>query len=166
MFSPPSAADRAKALVAYGVAYLAFSVGVALFISTVGVVMLFIYRMWQAIQGFPARTTPGLAVGFMFLPFFNIYWIFQVYWGWAKDYNAYTTKSRLFHVRTSEGMALAVCITALASGLAWLIPPLGGAAALVNMGLTVAFMSQVCNDLKMLEVARLNAAGPVEVVPE
>ena len=50
---------------------------------------LFWHRAWRAIQGPAARTTPGKAVGFMFIPFFNLYWAFQLIWGFAKDTNAF-----------------------------------------------------------------------------
>lgn len=52
------------------------------------VAAVLIYKIWAAIQGPTARTTPGKAVGFLFIPFFNFYWIFQAFWGWTKDYNA------------------------------------------------------------------------------
>ena len=55
----------------------------------VAVNLTFIYKLWDAIQfGGQARTTPGKAIGFMFIPLFNIYWLFQVLPGWATDYNA------------------------------------------------------------------------------
>ena len=46
--------------------------------------------MWAAIQDGYARTTPGKAIGFMFIPFFNIYWMFQAIWGYSKDYNNFS----------------------------------------------------------------------------
>ena len=66
--------------------------------------MVLIYKLWAAIQGGPARTTPGKAVGFSFIPFFNLYWVFQVYWGWAKDYNQYADELGLPLPRVSEGL--------------------------------------------------------------
>ena len=54
--------------------------------------MIFIYRIWAAIQDGHARATPEKAVGFLFIPFFNLYWVFQVFWGFAQDFNAYTLR--------------------------------------------------------------------------
>src|SRR5215471_2350261 len=51
------------------------------------VYLVFIYKIWDAIPDRFARTTPGKAVGFLFIPIFGIYWIFQVLWGFAKDCN-------------------------------------------------------------------------------
>jgi hypothetical protein len=56
-----------------------------------GAVMQYIlvYRFWQVVQDGFARTTPGKAVGFLFIPFFNYYWFFIGFWGLAKDMNGY-----------------------------------------------------------------------------
>lgn len=47
---------------------------------------IILYRAWCILQPGEARTTPGQAVGFCFIPIFNIYWIFNVYSGWATDW--------------------------------------------------------------------------------
>lgn len=57
------------------------------------VFMILLYKMWQFIPSNYRRTTPGKAVGFLFIPFFNIYWIFQALWGWAKDFNKFVSKN-------------------------------------------------------------------------
>jgi hypothetical protein len=46
-----------------------------------------LYRAWSCLQAGGPRTTPGKAIGFMFIPFFNIYWIFVVINGLPKDWN-------------------------------------------------------------------------------
>jgi len=51
------------------------------------VLFVLIFRMWQSLDRRFARTTPGRAVGFLFLPVFSIYWLFQVIWGWGRDWN-------------------------------------------------------------------------------
>lgn len=50
---------------------------------------ILIYKFWQVIQDGFARTSPGKAVGFLFIPFFNFYWMYVAYHGLAKDMNAY-----------------------------------------------------------------------------
>ena len=42
------------------------------------------YRLWRLIPKDIAQTTPGKAVGFMFIPFFNFYWISVSYLGLSK----------------------------------------------------------------------------------
>ena len=53
---------------------------------------MYIYRMWLIIQGPQARTTPGKAVGFLFIPLFNLYWMFISIGLWAKDYNRFASQ--------------------------------------------------------------------------
>src|SRR5262245_1631061 len=59
--------------------------GVIPLVVAVVVQMVLLYKLWAAIQDpvLRPRTTPGYAVGLLFVPFYNLYWIFQAYWGWA-----------------------------------------------------------------------------------
>lgn len=50
---------------------------------------ILVYKLWQVVQDGFARTSPGQAVGFMFIPYFNYYWFLPAYHGLAKDLNAY-----------------------------------------------------------------------------
>jgi hypothetical protein len=54
-----------------------------------------IYRMWNVINDGKARMTPGEAIGYLFVPFYNLYWMFQVWGGFVTDYNAYLDRYRL-----------------------------------------------------------------------
>ena len=45
------------------------------------------YKCWKAVPTEIARTTPGKAVGFLFIPVFNFYWAFVSYMGLAEDLN-------------------------------------------------------------------------------
>lgn len=47
------------------------------------------YKMWMAIQDNHISTSPGKAVGFLFIPLYNIYWAFYMFVGFAEDYNAF-----------------------------------------------------------------------------
>jgi hypothetical protein len=79
------------------------------------VIFILVYKMWAAIQGRGARTTAGRALGFMFIPLFNFYWLFQVYWGWTKDYNRIRESDNVELPSMPEGIALAVCILPILS---------------------------------------------------
>jgi hypothetical protein len=76
--------------------------------SVVGVVMswVMIYKMWAAIQDGAAFTTPGKALGFLFIPFFNYYWVFQALPGWATDYNLYIQRHGIQVRPMSRGLIL------------------------------------------------------------
>ena len=72
---------------------------------------MMIYKMWAAIQDGHARTSPGKAVGFMFIPLFNIYWFVQVFYGWAKDYNSFLVRHQLNAPKVSENTFLTYVIS-------------------------------------------------------
>lgn len=50
---------------------------------------ILIYKFWQIVQDGFARTSPGKAVGFLFIPFFNFYWLFVAYFGLSRDFKSY-----------------------------------------------------------------------------
>ena len=56
-------------------------VGVPILIAAAVFYFIMLYRLWQTVQDGRARTTPGKAIGFLFIPFFNIYWQFVAIWG-------------------------------------------------------------------------------------
>lgn len=57
---------------------------------------ILIYKFWKVVQDGYARTTSGRAVGFLFIPLFNIYWFFHAYYGLAKDLNGYMNRNFRF----------------------------------------------------------------------
>jgi hypothetical protein len=64
----------------------------------------------KSIQDGSPRMTPGKAVGFLFIPFFNLYWLFQVYSGFATDYNNYLKEKNLQAPPLSSGLMTAMAI--------------------------------------------------------
>ena len=86
------------------------------FTYSIIVYLMLLYKAWAAIQDGQARTTPGKAVGFCFIPFFNVYWIFQAFYGFALDFNRYAERQNL-PLRLQEGLFLAYPILLLASSL-------------------------------------------------
>ncbi len=75
--------------------------------------LVFLYKAWNQIQDGYATATPGQAVGFLFIPFFNFYWIFVAYRGLAVDLNRYLQRNRISAAPVPEGLAVAMCITTL-----------------------------------------------------
>ncbi len=102
---------------------------------------IILYKCWAVIQDGNARTTPGKAVGFNFIPFFNFYWIFVAYSGWAKDANNYIRRYQLPVALTSEGLATAMCVLSLIS----IIPYVGFLTGLVVLILMIIMMNQFTN---------------------
>ena len=120
------------------------------------VTFILIYKMWAAIQGRGARTSAGMALGFMFIPLFNFYWLFQVYWGWTKDYNRIRESEDVRLPAMPEGIGLAVCVLPLLS-MCFIFAGLivGGfksfseGTAAVNIGIQASWMVGLVNMILM-----------------
>lgn len=74
--------------------------------------MIALYRSWKTLLPHEASTTPGKAVGFLFIPFFNLYWIFVAFYSFATDVNK---KNRRYGymLPANEGAILSECIVYL-----------------------------------------------------
>lgn len=77
--------------------------------------LIALYRCWSVIPSAIARTTPRKAVGYLFIPFFNLYWIFVAVRGLAVDANEFMDQTVVSEKRISEGLSIAYCIIALLS---------------------------------------------------
>ncbi len=87
--------------------------GEVLLMYAAAVFAVLLYKSWKAIQDGHARTSPGKAVGYLFIPVFNFYWAFQAYWGFARDYNRFVARHALDAPTVAEGLYLAACIMTL-----------------------------------------------------
>jgi len=56
---------------------------------------LLLARMWSAIQDGQTAITVGKAIGFHFIPLFNIYWIFRAWGSYPTEYNNYIDRYAL-----------------------------------------------------------------------
>ena len=106
------------------------------------VFMVLIHKMWASIQDGHARTTPGSAVGFLFIPLFSLYWIFPAFWGFAKDYNAFTLRHGLKDAPTlSPGLFLAYSLLLLAGS----VPVVGVLLWPVAFVVGIVMISRICD---------------------
>src|SRR5262249_39074755 len=122
--------------------------GLAVLVSLgVGVVVLvLLYKMWAAIQDGYARMSSGKAVGFLFIPFFNAYWVFQVIWGYAKDYHRCVARHALPAKPLPEGLFLAYTILGWTT---WL-PGIGVVLLLVHTILGLSMIAKICDGVNAL----------------
>ena len=88
---------------------MAAAVPIPILIATIFHLML-VYKIWDSIRDGNPRMSPGKAVGFLFIPFFNIYWLFQVYPGFATDYNNYLQQKGISAKPLSHGLMVAMAI--------------------------------------------------------
>ncbi len=74
---------------------------------------VFIYNFWKSIPQEFARTTPGKAVGFMLIPFFNLYWYFVAFYHGSKDID----KALSEYVQQGRNRGERPCYTGSVGGL-------------------------------------------------
>jgi hypothetical protein len=83
-------------------------------ITTLVFTYMLLYQLWKLIPLDIARTTPGKAVGFSFIPIFNFYWWFVAFWGLGKDMNE-TLYRRGIPYQVNAGLGLASCVLCIVS---------------------------------------------------
>jgi hypothetical protein len=117
----------------------------ALIVTTVFWCIL-LYRHWSMLQGHGARTTPGKAVGFGFIPFYCFYWWFVAYAGLAKDNNRYLDQAGITSARMSYGFAVTYCILGVLLCTIGLFPVVGAGlnVPLMIIGFILALQQRDC----------------------
>lgn len=126
---------------------LAIAGGIAMLVS--------LHALWATIQPPPrgvaepgtARTTPGAAVGFMFIPLFNFYWVFQAWVGLAADMNKALDARRLSPLHVPRGLAVAICVCAIVSAIPF-VGLLTGLANMIMMPLLLSGLFRAANALR------------------
>jgi hypothetical protein len=106
-------------LLGVGLATSWFFIGIPAVIAAIVLRCVIMYKAWNQVQDGYQRTTPGKAVGFCFIPFFNFYWIFVAYHGLAQDINSYMRRNAVPGELMSEGLALTYCILVLCCIIPW-----------------------------------------------
>ena len=83
---------------------------------------MLLYRYWNLIPRDQTSMTSGKAVGFLFIPFFGLYWSFESVWGLGKQFQSLTNygKGKL------ESMSLVFCICGAVSAGALLFAGIFG----------------------------------------
>jgi hypothetical protein len=104
----PNARQTADLIAALSIPVFGLA-GVALIVMQVFFYIL-LYKAWNQIQDGHAQTSPGQAVGFLFIPFFNLYWVFVAYRGLAVDMNHYARRHDLDIPPVSDALVMAWCI--------------------------------------------------------
>ncbi len=131
------------------------------------------YKMWAAIQDGHVRIGPGLAVGLLFVPIFNLFWGFVVFGGFAREYNRYLERHSIRAARLSPALfacfMIPIWIDALGSrmllageGRYW--PVAWGCFALALGFAWLGITHRICravNDLDESASVRPAAAGAV-----
>jgi len=97
-------------LMAAGIPLCILIIGIPAVIASLVLYYILLYRFWDLIQDGSPRTTPGKGIGFLFIPFFSLYWKFVAIHGLAQDMNRYTRDRGIATPRVNEELALTLCI--------------------------------------------------------
>jgi hypothetical protein len=135
------------------VALIGILIGALVMLAGIVLNYIFLYKCWDLIQDGRARTSPGKAVGFMFIPFFNWYWQFVALRGLAEDLNLYSRRYRLQAREAPVGILTAACILVLCG----LLPFVGGCAQLIGAILLFIGMLMVKSTVQDIAAARMAA---------
>jgi hypothetical protein len=130
-----------------------------------------VYKIWAALPPEYARTTPGKAVGFLFIPLFNYYWYFVALFGWTEDFRRYARERSFAGPRPSPFVASAIGVLNLvttplgiATGLAE-IPLAGSVIGLPLTVLLVVFAFQACAAVNALPPEAVQSARAARGTP-
>ena len=69
-----------------------------------------LHKLWSLIPVEEAKTTPGKTVGFLFIPIFNLYWNFIVFYGLVQALDSQTRRRGINNKKVSKGLCLGFCI--------------------------------------------------------
>jgi hypothetical protein len=144
-------------LIALGIALVFFALLLSLVLPTVAMAVL-VYKMWSSLPAEHRRTGPGAAVGFLFIPFFNLYWVFQAYPGFATDYNKYVSHVDPNARRLSEGPFITIAILSVFSAIPY-IGVLAALPSLIVLGFVISAACDAVSTLRALSAAGVEAAG-------
>lgn len=107
---------------AIGVPALIIVIGIGGVIVAVVFSCIILFHLWSLIPKETAKTTPGRAVGFLFIPLFSFYWNFVAIHGLATSLNVETNKLNIADKKVNEQLSLAFCIVAIASAVLFELP--------------------------------------------
>ena len=122
--------------------------GLSVFAVIYGYIIL--YRAWHILQPGGARTTPGAAIGFMFIPLFNLYWIFNAYVGWSTDWNR--IRSTYPDLQAAPAASGGMFIAALVCLFTIILSPIG-------LILLLICTKQMCDTINFIAAKQGLAAG-------
>lgn len=122
-------------------------VGGILYVGGIVQYLIIHHRCWSLIPPKIASTTPGKAVGFLFIPAFSFYWGFVSFHNLATDANRTLEALKIQSVRVNSGVAIALAITLI---LNWL-PEIGGFAAIAFVVLLIVFLENLAPAMEALE---------------
>jgi hypothetical protein len=156
-FSIPVAVVSVMGEAVPGINVIAYLTALVLFVTLSS---MFLYKAWDLIQDSRARTTPGKAVGFRFIPFYALYWEFVAVKGLLEDIAAYARRRRIAIHPMSGTLAVWYCVLSIVSGVLGWVPVLGGLLLIPCIVLFLLLMNSVKSACMTIAAAQGGAAAP------
>jgi len=125
-------------------------VGIPVAIAGYVLLCILLYRFWAVIQDGKPRTTPGKAVGFLFIPFFNFYWAYVAWVGLSKDINAYCRQRNIGAPEVNESLALTWFILCFLG----IIPYVGILVGIANLVIMIILARQLATSAAAIVSAK------------
>jgi predicted Ser/Thr protein kinase len=119
------------------------------------------YACWKALPEKFRATSPGQAVGFLFIPFFNFYWVFVSCGKLADGFNALRSERADLPLRNMKALAIAKAILFVCAWTIAFIPGLNAITCLADLIVFILFYRGIVQNanLSLLTVNR----GPTPV---
>jgi hypothetical protein len=128
----------------------------SLFTSILSAVLqcVLLYRFWSLIQDGSARTSPGYAVGFCFIPIFHLYWNYIAYVGLAQDMNLYCQQRNIPARLVNKTLALVWFFLFLLSHLVIIYPNIWYFLGIPSLIVSIVLMKQFVDISKEIIISK------------
>jgi hypothetical protein len=130
----------------------------AVLLYTAVIYLIFVWRIWSAIQDEHTRTTPIKAALFLLIPVFNIYWVFEAFPGFVDEYNAYAERHGLSVPRVEKGFFIVYALLFALVMLVFIIPFINILVSMASYGALLIVVWQACDAVNRLSDA-MNEGG-------
>ena len=118
--------------------------------------LVLLYQIWKTVDHNIARTTPGKAVGFLFIPIFNLYWMFVAYKGLGDDLNKSLQQQGIqYEVDKNSGLVFCV-LCCVCNAMQLFAPPI---VIMLAGGVTGIFLTLFLHSAKNGAIASLRQKG-------
>jgi hypothetical protein len=91
-------------------------------VCSVAIELMLFYKMWAAIKDSQPSISPGKAVGFLFIPVFNIYWALLMLPGFTEDYNSFVIRRSIRAGRLPMTLFLMYAVLFMATAMFVTVP--------------------------------------------
>lgn len=142
----------ADASVPGGIRPLVIVVGVVGVLISAIILLVFLHRAWAAIET-PYSMSPGSVIGKLFIPLFNLYWIFQAVPGFAREYQNCAHHLGIEVPTVSRGWLIAFAVCMLVS-----MPAIVVLAAILPANAAFYLVDSLITICGVLTIARISDA--------